>query len=83
MRKHREHRFDNSQTGGFMVTPSVFMQLFAGVSDYHEKILYLILGLISGVRLILECDLCSNKYNIRTLIIFVCNMKKGKIFPTF
>ena len=27
MRKHRKHRFDNSQTGGFMVTLSVFMQL--------------------------------------------------------
>ena len=28
MRKHREHRFDNSQTGGFMGTLSVFMQLW-------------------------------------------------------
>ena len=35
----------------------------AGVSDYHEKMLYLILGPISGVRFILECDLYSNKYS--------------------
>ena len=27
MRKHREHRFDNGQTVGFMVTLSVFKQL--------------------------------------------------------
>ena len=27
MHKHREHRFNNSQTGGFMATLSVFMQL--------------------------------------------------------
>ena len=56
MRKHRKHRFDNGQTGGFMVT-ECFHAALAGVSDYHEKILYLILGPISGVRLILECDL--------------------------
>ena len=57
MRKHREHRFNNSQTGGFMVTLLCLHAALAGVSDYHEKILYLILGLISGVHLILECDL--------------------------
>ena len=64
MRKHRGHRFDNSQTGGFMVTLEYLHAALAGVSDYHENILYLILGPILGVRLILECDLYSNKYGI-------------------
>ena len=27
MRKHRKHRFDNSQTGGFVVTVNIFMHL--------------------------------------------------------
>ena len=51
--------FDNSQTGGFMVTLSVFMQLWQ-VFQIIMKNLYLLLGPISGMRLILECDLYGN-----------------------
>ena len=62
MRKHREHRIDNCQTGGFVGTLSAFMQLWRVFQIMMKKILYLILGPILGVRLILECDLYSNKY---------------------
>ena len=57
MHKHREHHFDNSHTGAFVVTLECFHAALACVSDYHEKTLYLIQGPISGVHLILECDL--------------------------
>ena len=44
-----------------MVTLECLHAALAGVLDYHEKILYLILGPILGVRLILECHLYSNR----------------------
>ena len=45
------------------------------IFDYYEKILYQILGPILGVRLILECDLYSNKYGNHKLGL-TCNCFK-------
>ena len=62
------------------------------VSDYHEKILYLTLGLILGVRLILKCDFYSNKSGIsdipnndvhaHKIISFMCPLKTNQTFFT-
>ena len=63
MRKHQAHRFDNSQTGGFVVNVSIFMHLKRAFQISMKKCLPNS-GPILGVCLILECDLYSNKYSI-------------------
>ena len=55
--KHREHRFDNSQTEGFVVTFTWTVKRAQNnfVPIFNSKV---------GVRLIHECDLYSSKYGI-------------------
>ena len=64
MRKHQEHRFLQQSNWRIYGHSTCLHATLAGVSDYHEKILYLNLGPTPGVSLILERDLYSNKYGM-------------------
>ena len=62
MENMRKQRFDNSQTGGLVVTASIFMHLERAFQINMKKFCTEFWAQFWMCVLLLKCDLYSNKY---------------------